>query len=75
MSELKKKRMRYEILEDIESWLNSRIKSLEENIDYNSSEDCKGPDGLLPEWRVESNRDDEMKIAECRDIAKALLKL
>lgn len=75
MSEMKKKRMRYEILEGIESWLENRIKGLEDDIDYNSADDCKNEDGVLPEWRVESIRDDQMKIAECRDIAKCLLKL
>lgn len=75
MSELKKKRIRYEILEDIESWLENRIKGLEGDIDYNSADDCKNEDGVLPEWRVETIRDDQMKIAECRDIAKCLLKL
>lgn len=75
MSELKKKRIRYEILEDIESWLENRIKALEEDIDYNSGDDCKNEDGVLPEWRVESICNDQMKIAECRDIAKCLLKL
>lgn len=75
MSELKKKRIRYEILEDIESWLENRIKGLEDDIAYNSADDCKNEDGVLPEWRVESIRNDQMKIAECRDIAKCLLKL
>ena len=75
MSEMKKKRMRYEILEGIESWLENRIKGLEDDIDYNSADDCKNADGVLPEWRVENIRDDQMKIAECRDIAKCLLKL
>ena len=36
MSELKKKRMRYEVLEEVERFLLNRIKSHEEEIEWKS---------------------------------------
>ena len=72
MSELKKKRLRYEILEETESFLLNRIKSLEEEVEWKSQ---PGDDGEIPEWRLAGIQDDKDKIAEIREVIKALSKL
>ena len=75
MSDLKKKRMRYELLEDMEDWLNNRIAYMESDIALNSSDDCLDEDGKLPEWRLDAIDELQMTIDECREIQKYLLKL
>lgn len=72
MSDLTKKRMRYEILEDVETFLQNRIKSCEEEIEWRSQPD---DDGNIPEWRQEEIRKNRDKISEIQDVIKALPKL
>ena len=72
MSELKKKRMRYEILEETEKFLLTRIESLEQEIAWRSE---PGDDGEIPEWRLDGIQEDKDKIAEIREVIKSLAKL
>lgn len=73
MSELKKKRMRYEVLEEVESFLLNRIKSHEEEIEWKSAPREDGE--ALPEWRLDEIQDHKDKIAEIKEVIKALAKL
>ena len=73
MSDLKKKRMRYEVLEEVESFLLNRVKSHEEDIEWKSAPREDG--SPLPEWRLEEIQDHKDKIAEIREVIKALSKL
>lgn len=75
MSEIKKKRIRYEILEDMEDFLNRKIAGFQEEISYHSGDDARDENGELPEWRRRDIQICEAKISECRDLIKALLKL
>jgi len=72
MSDLTKKRMRYEILEDVETFLQNRIKSCEEEIEWRSQPD---DDGNIPEWRQEEIGKNRDKISEIQEVIKALPKL
>ena len=72
MSELKKKRMRYEILEETEKYLLTRIESLEQEIAWRSE---GGEDGEIPDWKLSAIQEDKDKIAEIREVIKALAKL
>lgn len=72
MSELKKKRMRYEILEDVEKFLLNRIKSCEEEIEWRSARE---EDGEIPEWRKEEIKEKEDQISEIKEVIKALAKM
>lgn len=72
MSDLTKKRMRYEILEDVETFLQNRIKSFEEEIEWRSQPD---DDGNIPEWHQEDIRKNRDKISEIQEVIKALPKL
>ena len=73
MSELKKKRLRYEILEEAEGFLLTRIKSLEEEIEWKSRPEDDSQE--IPEWRLAGIQDDKDKIAEIKEVIKALSKL
>jgi hypothetical protein len=73
MSELKKKRMRYEVLEDVESFLLNRIKSHEEEIEWKSAARDDGEP--IPEWRLEEIQDHKDKIVEIKEVIKSLAKL
>ena len=72
-SELTKKRMRYEILEDMESFLQQRIKGREEEIEWRENLADEG--GEIPDWRLDEIQDLKDRIAEIREVIKALPKL
>lgn len=72
MSELKKKRMRYEILEETEKFLLTRIESLEQEIAWRSESEN---DGEIPEWRLDEIQERKDKIAEIKEVIKSLSKL
>lgn len=73
MSDLTKKRMRYEILEEVERFLLNRISSVEEEIEWKSAAREDGEP--IPDWRMEEIKDHEVKIAEYREVIKVLPKL
>lgn len=72
MSELKKKRMRYEILEDVEKYLQTRIKGYEDEIEWRSAHE-EGEE--IPEWRLEEIQDRRDQISEIKEVIKALAKM
>ena len=72
MSELTKKRMRYEILEEVECFLHNRIKSCEEEIEWRSARE----DGEeLSSYQKDEIQKKQDEIAEYREVIKALPKL
>lgn len=73
MSEIKRKRLRMEILDGMEDYLLRSIKSLEEENEYSRQQ--TDDDGNLAEWRQDDIRKNEAKIAEIKDIIKALGKM
>lgn len=73
MSELTKKRMRYEILEEVECFLLNRIKGCEEEIEWKSAARDDGEP--IPDWRKEEIKDHEAKIVEYREVIKVLPKI
>lgn len=72
MSELTKKRMRYEVLEDIEQFLLRKIDSLEVDINWKSQTDESGE---IPDWRKEEIANELDKISEIKEVIKVLPKL
>ena len=73
MSEIKRKRLRMEILDGMEDYLLRSIKSLEEENEYSRQQ--TDDDGNLAEWLQDDIRKNEAKIAEIKDIIKALGKM
>ena len=73
MSDLTKKRMRYEILEEVEQFLLNRISSVEEEIAWKSEPREDGEP--IPDWRMEEIKGHEAKIVEYREVIKVLPKL
>lgn len=75
MSEIAKKKIRYELLEQVEEYLNSKIESFRRDIEYNTNPDNWNGNEEIPEWRLDENRKMEARIKEAQDIIKGLLKL
>lgn len=73
MSEIRKKRIHWEVLEDVESFLRNKAEQLQQDADYNREQ--TDDEGNLSEWRQESIRASEEKIAGIQDIIKALAKI
>lgn len=72
MSELKKKCLRYEILADVEDYLLRQIESVESDSEWRR----KREDGEeIPDWQKEQIQKNDDKIAEIREVIKALAKL
>lgn len=72
MSDLTKKRMRYEILEEVETFLLNRIKGCEEEIEWRSARE-EGQE--LSAYMLEEIQKKRDEIAEYREVIKALPKL
>ena len=75
LGEIAKKKMRYEILEELENYLNRKIDELNRDIQYNSDPENWGTSEEMPEWRKEDNEMNNFRIKEVEDIIKALAKL
>ena len=75
MTDITKKRIRYEILEDVESMLMRRVEDLERDNEYNRDPENWGGLDEMPEWRKDDLDTNTFRINEIQDIIKALSKL
>lgn len=74
MSEIGKKRVKFEILEDMENYLNRMIESIQTDIDYDMNPENYS-DGVVPDWRLDEVKQRKIKLEVMEDVRKGLLKL
>ena len=75
IGEIAKKRMRYELLEELENYLNRKIDELNRDNEYNADPENWGSSEEMPEWRKEDIEQNNFRIKEAEDIIKALAKM
>lgn len=74
MSEIGKKRVKFEVLEDLETYLNRQIESIQSDIDYDLNPENYS-DGVVPEWRQDGVREKKIKLEAMEEVRKGLMKL
>lgn len=74
MSEISKRKLKYEILEGIENYLNGQMENMKTENEYNENPE-NWADGEIPKWRLEDVETNKAKMAIIDEIMKGLLKL
>lgn len=74
MSEISKRKLKYEILEGIENYLNGQMEIMKNENEYNENPE-NWVDGEIPKWKLEDMEQNKAKMAIIDEIMKGLLKL
>lgn len=74
MSEISKRKLKYEILEGIENYLNGQMEIMKTENEYNANPE-NWADGEIPKWRLEDIATNKTKMEIIDEIMKGLLKL
>lgn len=74
MSEIGKRKLKYEIMEEIENYLNNKVEQMKVENEYNTNPD-NWSDGEIPQWRLEDVEANKVRMAIIGDILNGLLKI
>lgn len=74
MSEIGKRKLKYEIMEEIERYLNSKVEQMQSENEYNTNPE-NWSDGEIPRWRLEEVETNKIRMEIISDILHGLLKL
>lgn len=74
MSEIGKRKLKYEIMEEIERYLNSKVEQMQSENEYNTNPD-NWSDGEIPQWRLDDVEANKVRMAIIGDILNGLLKI
>lgn len=74
MSEIGKRKLKYEIMEEIENYLNRKVEEMKTENEYNTNPD-NWSDGEIPQWRLEDVEANKVRMAIIGDILNGLLKI
>lgn len=74
MSEIGKRKLKYEIMEEIERYLNSKVEQMQSENEYNTNPE-NWSDGEIPQWRLDDVEANKVRMAIIGDILNGLLKI
>lgn len=74
MSEIGKRKLKYEIMEEIENYLNRKVEEMKTENEYNMNPD-NWSDGEIPRWRLDGVEANKVRMAIIGDILNGLLKI
>lgn len=74
MTEIGKRKLKYEIMEEIENYLNRKVEEMKTENEYNTNPD-NWSDGEIPQWRLEDVEANKVRMAIIGDILNGLLKI
>ena len=74
MSEIGKRKLKYEIMEEIENYLNRKVEEMKVENEYNTNPE-NWSDGEIPQWRLDDVEANKVRMAIIGDILNGLLKI
>lgn len=74
MSEISKRKLKYEIMEEIENYLNRKVEEMKVENEYNTNPE-NWSDGEIPQWRLDDVEVNKVRMAIIGDILNGLLKI
>ncbi|MBQ2005569.1 MAG: hypothetical protein II219_02050, partial [Alphaproteobacteria bacterium] len=69
-----KRKLKYEIMEEIERYLNSKVEQMQSESEYNTNPE-NWSDGEIPQWRLDDVEANKVRMAIIGDILNGLLKI